>query len=108
MPAALHRISNWRTAVSDRTMRLRLSKEEAAMPETLSEREGSSPDAIPREALETSCRGALGEPVRIPVSEDELESLREDMLTPPDEEVLRRRAHLMTYERWTDAESDGA
>ena len=34
--------------------------------------------------------------------------LREDMLTPPDEEVLKRRSHLMTYERWTDAESDGA
>ena len=46
--------------------------------------------------------------MRIPVSEDELEALREDMLTPPDEEVLKRRSHLMTYERWTDAESDGA
>lgn len=94
--------------MSDRTIRLRLSKEEAAMPETLSEREGRSPDAILCDAQRKACRGALGEPVRIPVSEDELESLREDMLTPPDEEVLKRRAHLMTYERWTDAESDGA
>lgn len=94
--------------MSARTISLRLTKEEALLLKRISEREGRSPDAVLCDALRKACRGVLGEPVRILVSEEELESLREDMRTPPSEEVLKRRAHLMSYERWTSVEREGA
>lgn len=108
MSAALHHISNWRTVKCARAISLRLTKEEAVLLKKISEREDRSPDVILCNALRKACRAALGEPVCILVSEEELESLCEDMRTPPSEEVLKRCAHLMTYERWTNVEREGA
>ena len=69
--------------MSAQTISLRLPEEEVAILNLLSDRERRTKTQIIREALQPLFRKVLDE-----------------MATPPGEEVLARRRHLMTYERW--------
>ena len=86
--------------MSAQTISLRLPEEEVAILNLLSDRERRTKTQIIREALQPLFRKVLDEPDRITLSNTEFQALLDEMATPPGEEVLARRRHLMTYERW--------
>ena len=86
--------------MSAQTISLRLPEEEVAILNLLSDRERRTKTQIIREALQRLLRKVLDEPERITLSNTEFQALLDEMATPPGEEVLARRRHLMTYERW--------
>ena len=86
--------------MSAQTISLRLPEEEVAILNLLSDRERRTKTQIIREALQPLFRKVLDEPERITLSNTEFQALLDEMATPPGEEVLARRRHLMTYERW--------
>ena len=95
--------------MSAQTISLRLPEEEVAILNLLSDRERRTKTQIIREALQPLFRKVLDEPERITLSntEGQLDMTNpgdgffvDSLNSPAGEEVLARRRHLMTYERW--------
>lgn len=84
-----------------KTINVRLTEDEVAILNLLSVRERRPKTQIIREALQPLFKKVLDEPERITLSNAEFQALLDEMATPPSEEVLARRRHLMTYERWS-------
>lgn len=79
---------------------VRLTDDEVAILNFLSQREGRSKTDIIREALEPLFKKFREDSERIVLTDEAYQALRDDMATPPSDETVARRQHLMTYERW--------
>ncbi len=79
---------------------VRLTDDEVAILNFLSQREGRSKTDIIREALEPIFKKFREDPERIVLTDEDYHALRDEMATPPIADTVARRQHLMTYERW--------
>ena len=77
-----------------------LTDDEVAILNFLSQREGRSKTDIIREALEPIFKTFREDPEGVTLRGEAYQVLRDDMATPPSEDTVARREHLMTYERW--------
>ena len=85
--------------MSAQTITIQLPEEEIAMLDILAEREGRTRNELIRSALQPLFLKAMV-PESIELSKADFQSFIDAISEPPSEEVLSRRSHLMSYERW--------
>lgn len=86
--------------MNTRSISPRLPEDETKLTDFLSEKRRSSKTQSNTEEPQPVLRKFSNDPETIELSNQQLQSLLDEIALPPDDEVKARRRHLMSYELW--------